>query len=307
VDALTLLREVSEAYGRLQSLAIEATLVSESGDEDSNQRGEQRVRFFYAAPGRIRYESGGRHGQVQVSDGRLLHNVFSGHPGDRRPRYTSVPVDQMHCLPHQFRPDFPFAGSDAAFLFQGIDERVGEAKMLGDEAGCHVVSVTYEPSPRRRIQIQGSAVVFRVNAENRMIMRQQADIGHRFPTEEEVNWTRHTVSVRTMRVNEPLPDDTFQFTPPPEAAEMAAGRCGVTMSASGGFIEGGADDGRRLEHRGSHEWDGDTLVEHSKWKIRGMTLDFERRLSFTEGELRVAERVTGPKGKAEGSYILPLE
>ena len=307
MDALTLLREVSEAYRSLQTLAVEATLVSESGDEDSNQRGEQRVRFIYAAPDRIRYESGGRHSQVQVSDGRVLHNVFGGHPGDRRPRYTSVPADKMHWLPHRFRPDFPFAGSDAAFLFQGIDERVASAEMLADEEGCHVVSVMYEQLPRAGIQIQGSAVLFRVNADNRMIMRQQAEIGHRFPTEEEVTWTRHTVLVRTMRVNEPLPENTFEFTPPPDAAEMAAGRCGVTMSASGGFIEGGADDERRLEHRGSHEWDGDTLVEHSKWKIRGMTLDFERRLSFSEGELRVAERVTGPKGKAEASYRLPLE
>jgi hypothetical protein len=77
--------------------------------------------------------------------------------------------------------------------------------------------------------------------------------------------------VRTMRVNEQLPEDTFRFVPPADATEMA-GRCGVSMSGGGGFIEGGTDDERRLEHRGSHEWDGDTLVEHSKWKIRGMTL-----------------------------------
>src|SRR5690348_5549050 len=105
MDALTLLREVSEAYRSLQSLAVEAILVTESGDEDSNQRNQQRVRFFYTAPDRIRYESGGRHGILQVSDGRQWHNVFAGHPGRPAPRYTSIPVAQMQRLPHLFRPE----------------------------------------------------------------------------------------------------------------------------------------------------------------------------------------------------------
>lgn len=71
-------------------------------------------------------------------------------------------------------------------------------------------------------------------------------------------------------------------------------------------MENSPDDRRRLEHRGSHEWRGDTLVEHSKWKIRGMTLKFERRLTFSADgrELHIAERVTGPNGEAESSCSL---
>jgi outer membrane lipoprotein-sorting protein len=303
VDAMTLLREVSDAYRGLKTLAVEASHVTESGDEDSNQRGEQRVRFFYAAPDRFRFESGGMKGMVQVSDGSQMHTVFHVH--GQGPQYTSIPAAQMQGPRHLFRSDFPFAGGDEAFLYQGLDERVAAAQIVREEGGCHVVSVTYEPSRNLGIIISAPAVVFRVNAESRMIMGQQGEIGHRFPTEEEVTWTRHAISVRTMRVNEPLPGDTFQFVPPPEVTEMAQ-RCGVSMSGGAGFIESGTDEQHRLEHRGSHEWNGDTLVEHSKWKIRGMTLTFERRLSFTESELAVAERVIGPKGSAEGSYRLPI-
>ena len=30
-------------------------------------------------------------------------------------------------------------------------------------------------------------------------------------------------------------------------------------------------------------WEGETLVEHSTWKIRGLKLGFERRFEFTGG------------------------
>ena len=60
MDPLTLLRDVSDAYRSLKSLAVEAAILTESGDETSNQRSEQRVRFFYSAPDRIRYEPCGK-------------------------------------------------------------------------------------------------------------------------------------------------------------------------------------------------------------------------------------------------------
>ena len=59
--------------------------------------------------------------------------------------------------------------------------------------------------------------------------------------------------------------------------------------------------GRRFEHWGSHEWDGDTLVQRSRWRMRGLDLHFERRLTFSpdESELRVIERVRGPHEQKE--------
>jgi len=116
MDALALLRGVSDAYRSLKNLAVEATILTESGDENSNQRSEQRVRFFYAAPDRIRYEPCGKNGIVQVADGRQLHTGFGSHQFGGGPRYSSVPAAEMHRLPHLFRLDFPFGGGDEAFL-----------------------------------------------------------------------------------------------------------------------------------------------------------------------------------------------
>jgi hypothetical protein len=104
-------------------------------------------------------------------------------------------------------------------------------------------------------------------------------------------------------------DNTFRFTPPAGATEAATGACGISMSGGSGFIQQGQNERQCLEHRGSHEWEGDTLVEHSKWKIRGITLIFERRLTFSEDEteLHVTERIKGPRGETEGSFKLPVK
>jgi outer membrane lipoprotein-sorting protein len=306
MDGLELLREVSEAYRKLKSLAIEAAIVSESGDENSNQRGEHRVRFFYEAPDRIRFEPCGKNGIVQVADGDRLHTLFRTPQSQGGPRYGSIPVAEMRRLPHLFRPECPFSGGDEAFLFQGIDERVTATEVLREEDGCHVVSVTHEPSPYPSPIIGGSAVLFWVNAENLMVVRQQGDVGHRFPTEDEVTWSQHTMLVREMRHDEPLPEETFHFTPPADASLEARRGCGLSIGGGSGFIECGPNDQRRLEHRSSHEWDGDTLVERSKWKMHGMVLNFERRLTFSgdEKDLHVAERISGPQGEVENSCNL---
>ena len=182
-----------------------------------------------------------------------------------------------------------------------------DARVLREEDSCYVVAASYEP-PSDAGFTTSRDILFWVDRRTFMVMKQQGDQGHRFPTEDEVRWTRVTTSVRNIRLNEGIPEDTFQFTPPADTTEVAPGYCGV--SGSGGFIGQLGPDGRHtLEHRDSHEWQGDTLVEHSTWKIREMTLVFERRLTFADGEkeVRIAERIKGPQGKTEGSFRIPLE
>src|SRR5690242_19325754 len=149
MDALALLRDVSDSYRALTTIAVEASLIAESGDENSNSRNEQRVRFLYAAPNRVRYEPLGGQGVAHVVDGEFQHTVFGGPRFPGGVRYTKTPAAQMHRLPHLFRPDFPFAGGDEPYLFIGIDQRVTAAEHWRDEDGCHVVAVSYEPPPFR--------------------------------------------------------------------------------------------------------------------------------------------------------------
>jgi len=107
MDAILLLGEVSPAYRGLKSLAVEAVVVTESGDEDLRRREEQRVRFFYKAPDRIRYEPCGKKGTVEVNDGEHPHACFLLPGGGAR--YHKTPAAEMRRLPHRFRPEFPLS------------------------------------------------------------------------------------------------------------------------------------------------------------------------------------------------------
>jgi hypothetical protein len=294
MDALTLLREVSEAYRGLQSLELEAVIIGEWGDENANSRSERRVRFFYAAPDRIREEPCGKGGILHIADGKHFHSDHvSGEP-----RCTSLPVAEVHPLPYFFNPEWPT--SEAAFLYQRIRERVVSAEILRLEDGCYVVSVEYRKRPLNPTMVK-APVLFWVDERNRMVMRRQGKSGHRPTTEDEVFWSRHTVMVQKMRANEPIPEETFQFTPPPRPA-LETGHGGR------GFVGHNRGEKRLFESHRSYEWQGETLVEHAKFVLRGMNLAFRRRLSFSDDgkELRVIERVSGPKGKVQTSCKLPV-
>jgi hypothetical protein len=306
MDAGTLLRNVADVYRRLQALSLEASLLNESGDEDESQTSQTRVRFCYAAPDRLRYEPCGKTGVTHVADGTWLHNLFVGPGHFGPPRYRRVRLAEAPCAPHRFNPEIPFA-SDPAFLFADIDRRVVEARHIRDEGDCRVVRVVYEPPPHAGVIVADAAIEFRIR-EDGIVMGQQSRIGSRLPATDEVLWSRHTVRVRSIRVDEPPPPDAFAFTPPPGVeAEEPGGRRGSGCAAVG-FAGGGGGD-RCVEQHTSHAWEGDTLIERARWRARGVTLQIERRFTFAAGGklLRVAERIEGPKGAADAAWSLPLE
>jgi outer membrane lipoprotein-sorting protein len=303
-DALDLLRRVSDTYRTLRTLAVEASVITESGDENQNSRSEQRVAFHYSAPNRFRFEPRGRHGAVQVCDGSEFHSLFHHPRGEDR--YHRLPAGQLHPLPHQFRSDLPFSGD--SFVYQGIEENVVAAELLREDDGRYVVSATYAPPQRPHFAVTDSPVRFWIDAASFLIVRQEGEVGHRLPTQDEIQWNRHTSVVHSIRANEPIPDEFFQFTPPPGVTADAGGRCGISVGGGGGSISR-RPGGDMVEHSSSHEWQADTLVERSRWKLRGHTLQFERRLTFSADgkELQVAERLTGPKGDVETQSALPLD
>jgi hypothetical protein len=304
MDARDLLSQVSEVYRNLRSLAAEATLISESGDEYSSQRNERRVQFFYVAPDRMRFESLGDNGRLQVCDGTQVHTVFHFIGPVQRQRYNRLPATPAR-LPHSFLSQAPLGGGNEPFLFTHINERIREAGMMPDEDGRRVVSVTYEPGPHPGITT--SAVRFRIHPDSLMVVGVEADVGHRFPMRDEIRWTRQTLAIRELRADAPIPDSTFDFTPPPDAVEMPGWR-GGGGGGGGGFIRGAANGREGFAHQGSHEWQGETLVEHSRWSVRGVVLTFARHMTFSAGNksVEIVEKATGPKGQAETTSTLDL-
>jgi hypothetical protein len=309
MDPFALLINVSQTYRNLAGLAVEARIVTESGDDDSGHRSRLRAIFKYARPNRFRYEQGGPRGMVQVADGSQVHTCFNRGPMGRGPRCHSVPVLPERPLPHLFRPDMPAGGGNEPFLFEAIDEQVVSAEVIREEHGCDVVSVAYEAPSHPHLVMTRTPVLFWIDKESFLVRTFRREVGHRMPAEEEIRWNTCSVFLQKVEINPVLPADTFEFVPPVDAV-VTAGRHGfISAGGGGGFAKFADDDPRHIEHRGSHEWEGETLVEHSKWKLRGTALTFERRLTFSEesDELQIVERATSPAGTTETSCSLRLK
>ena len=181
--------------------------------------------------------------------------------------YSSMPASGMPFPLHSFYSDFPLNGN-AAFLFSGIANASNQLRCYGKEEGCFVVSVRTRRQHMPHSLSTDRQWSFRVRTDNRMVMRQQVRIGHRLPTRDDIYWSSHRISVERLTIDEDLPDNAFSFTPPERATSAG---CGGSCSGSG-FIENSGDDAKRVEHRSSHSWEGDTLVEQSRWKMRGLRL-----------------------------------
>ena len=307
MDARALLENVAATYRKLRSLKVEALSQTESGDANEGSENHHTVQFLYRAPNQFRSQNLGAHGNLHVSDGERLHQSFGGGFPGQTPRYSANPLPELLQRPHVFRWDAPF-GNGESFLFHNIAEHIAQAEFVRDEDGCHVISVAYEPPPMRYIESR-APVLFWIRIADQMVMRQRGEIGHRHPASDDVRWQRNDVTVRQIEVNAPIDEEVFVFTPPTGASEMPGGRCGITMSGGGGFMREEKGTGRRYEHWGTHEWDGDTLVQRSRWRMRGLELNFERRLIFSpdESELRVVERVRGPHEEKETATAIRVK
>ena len=304
MDPRALLADVAAAYQGVRSLRIEALSQTESGDANEGSSNHYKVQFLYRAPNHFRSERLGTQENLLVSDGDRLHQTFGAFPG-HTPRYTANPLPEFPKRPHVFHWDMPFGNEP--FLFHSIAEHVAHAELLRDEDGCHVVSVAYDPTPYHGVESRGP-VLFWIRIADHIVVRQQGEIGHRHPASDDVRWQRHDVTFQQIEVNGAIDDATFLFTPPAGVEEMPAGRCGVSVSGGGGFMRSERGSGRRYEHWGSHEFDGDTLVDRSRWRMRGVDLNFERRFTFSpdESELRVVERVRGPHEEKEITATIRL-
>jgi hypothetical protein len=313
MDAMTLLRAVAETYTNLKSLAVELQITNQSEDDGVLNRREWPARAFFVAPDNLRIELGGKRGSVTVTNGIDLHQYFAGPK-----HYSKNTVQWREGLPGWFKPDFPISGR-VTFLFGRIAERVAAAEILreelvaveGSEAQCQVISVTYKPPPYPHLIESSSPVVFWVNSGTHLISRVEGETIHRRPAHDET-YTDRTISVFTRAIkNEPIPPETFEFTPPADALD-ASDPSHRSTCLSGGTGGGGAefdpDKGGRFESWNSHDWAGGTLIEQSKLKFYGLDLAFERRLTLSDDrrELRVVERIFGPKGQTERELSIPV-
>jgi outer membrane lipoprotein-sorting protein len=316
MDALALLEVVSNAYRNLQSFEAEVLATDDSSDEESRNYSEQRIRFAYVAPNLIRIEHPRRTGGITVADGRNLHHFFGKIPGNR---YSKTPIPEGQYLPGVFSPEHAWGGGQA-FLFDRINELVSSAETLpadtlvtaGRTVDCERILVTYESSPPAGfLVVAASPITFWVDTETHLIVRKEHESTTKMPdfargglSDGELRTTKHTFTLTRFAVDQPIAPETFTFEPPKDAVDISAphGQQGCFVRTTSGGFSGG-DGKRQSSHHTSRHWDGDTLVENSKWTFRGHEITFQRRftLSDNETEMLVQERIIGPQDETERS------
>lgn len=298
MDAATLLENVAATYQGLTTLSTGVRAITESADEGGSQRSETRISALYAAPDRVRIEQPGPRGTIQIADGIHLHHYVAP-----MKRYVKLPADPGR-LPGFFRPEFP-AGGGGDFLFPRIAERVLDARVIpGSGLTIEVRYETFENAVAH-----AGPVEFRIDPDTWLVLRQSCTVNlqdHHFGAHTQIL----TAEFDHMAVNEPVPANAFEFTPPADSIDMSRPehRGGFASASGGGGRSGPMPGGGTFEQRSRHEWEGETLVEHATVKMRGVEAAFERRYSLEPGRcLLLRETIRGPKSEVTREAVLPLE
>jgi outer membrane lipoprotein-sorting protein len=307
MDAKTLLQQVAEHYENLKSLAVEIISITETGDDDSSHRAQQRVSGLFVAPDKLRIEQRGEHGSIAVTSGIDIHSYSF-----LSKAYSKTSIAGQRQLLGHFQPEFPVVG-DSIFLFGRIADRVVDAEVLPEEtfkidipeADCHVIRVKYEPTPNP-VHVY-SPVTFWVNSDTHLIVKSECQMTYRIPLHEETHRQKNVVYFRNATINQRIPPETFEYTPPADALD-ASGPGRLRARSKSGRARFSGDEKGWVESSHSGDWAGDAFVEEYKLKLRGIQLTFERRLSFSEGltEVHVSERITSPKGETEHDFLIPV-
>jgi hypothetical protein len=297
MDARVLLESVGAVYAALQSLTVDIVSISEQGDADASSRNEHRTKAYYQSPDQVRIEQRGLRGHITVCNGSVIRHYIP-----MANRYSQTPFRGGHSGPGCFNPDFPL-GRDT-FRFDRIAETTSPAEMLTSEPGHYRVRASYEPPPELAVRQAHSPITFLIDADSSLVKQMEGTMSHRMPTHDEVRTTRQTLVFSGAILNEPIPPEMFEFSPPPDCIEMP-GR-------GGGFVGGGSGSGRGGGAQGSYEtwhsndWTGDTLIEQFKLRRGELNLIFERRVLFSASELDITERISGAKEPFERRFNVPL-
>jgi outer membrane lipoprotein-sorting protein len=287
MDARALLKTVGEVYAKLSSFEAEILLTTESGSEDDFNRNARRARAFFVAPDKLRIEQSGRHGMLMVCDGVEVQRY---HP--RPGHYFSSPVEPGHRFEGFFHAEHPFA-SGMTFLFDKIAENAASAEMVEES----VVSVIYDPAKRPSFVVASSPVKFWIDQRTMLVSRMEGEVTHRFPAHEEEVSSKSSFVYSHAFVDQEIPPRTFEYAPPEGAvdASMMPPRAGSGTSRP-------EPDGYKTWHYAN--WEGEAFVDRFELKIRNMEFEFERRLTFGEKQVDVAEKILGPLGPTERGFSI---
>lgn len=225
-DAPALLKQVGETYKSLKSYYFQSVTVLESKSELLWQRIEMPAVSAESRPGKLRVEARSPFtDQWTLSDGQTTWLYMP-----RQKQYTRKNTAAMS--PAATGNTISMGAITTAVgaqisRYEGIADQVKEARTLRDESievgnekvVCAVVEVRYEPrnpSP----DVQESPKTYWIDKVRHIVLRETSTAQRKNSPFSGPMQTVQTTTYSAAKVNEPLPDSIFVFTPPEGAQEV---------------------------------------------------------------------------------------
>ncbi len=229
--ALELLKKVQSTYRAMRTYSARSTNVMELSDPYVPEKTEMDDTITADSSGRLRIESAGAVGMAVISDGKTLWtylapaNTYAKLPSDNGEASGAVGVGKF------------FPGPNSFAEYRSVATNVSEARILrseklpvnGSEADCWVVAVNYQfpAMPASYRQETGFQVIepvmtktLWVDKAHYLVYQEDSALELTMPGATAPTETRSTVKFESVAVDQPVPPETFTFTPPAGAAEM---------------------------------------------------------------------------------------
>jgi outer membrane lipoprotein-sorting protein len=231
-DALDILNRVGETYRSVKTLQAEGEVTTSMSGPGMQQNGTMRLLLAIAPPGKMRM--GTRTGLmdiVMIADGETMWLYMPG-----LNKYSKLPTRQPAGAQNPSLsggllglPDV----EDFGRIAEGIrDARVVRSETLplnGIAADCYVIDIVPSAPSASSRRPAGNATAAKVEPISEtvwvdkarfLVVRVSSNAKVTLPGESGPEQTGSTVTFSKVTLDDPVPDETFVFTPPPGATEL---------------------------------------------------------------------------------------
>ncbi|HEV3276958.1 MAG TPA: hypothetical protein VG860_09085 [Terriglobia bacterium] len=232
-DALDVLSKVGANYRSVKTLQAEGDVTTVMTGPNMQQNMTMHVVMSFATPGKVRMEStAGPASFTMISDGKTTWLYMP-----QLHKYSKLPFDQA-ALGGDASGSFPGLGAVADFAT--IAENVKEAKIVRSETlqldgiatDCYVIEIVRQPAPAAGAakaastpaKVEPVSETLWVDKGRLLVVRVSSDTKVTVPGADAPTDTKSTMTFNKLKLDDPLPDDAFVFTPPEGATEMDLGQ-----------------------------------------------------------------------------------
>ena len=211
------MKKVAETYGSLRTYQFEAQVVNETVSESNESRSRNTRISAAKPPDRRRLESkGGQMASMRIFDGQSVWEYRPGPNQFARQDQKSYQPPRMNTL------------GDPVESYKSLEKFEANAKLLREETlnaggadrACWVVEVPPR-FPVGGIVIERSPTTYWVEKATHLIVKETETTKLKPPMQDTPQTQISTTTYSVLRVAEPIPDDLFKFTPPPNASEVS--------------------------------------------------------------------------------------